>query len=145
MRCSVWKILILSCLLVLSACEGLAQKKNERATDHMNSVTTNKDYSSLVARAQSAGNVRVIARLDMPFVPDGQLSAKEAIDQQVRISRMQDQLCAALSKYNVRGIKRFKYTPYIAMEADATTLRALISNSLVLSLEEDTPVPPATH
>jgi hypothetical protein len=137
-------LLILSCILVFNACECLAQKKNEQATNQMNSGITNKDYSRLLAKAQAAGSIRIVARLDMPFVPDSLLSTQEAIDQQIQISRMQDQVCAALSKYNVMGIKRFKYTPYIAMEVDSTTLSALISNPLVLSLEEDVPVPPTT-
>ena len=104
-----------------------------------------KNYDKLLGRTRSAGSVRVIVRLNMPFVPDGQLSAQEATDQQARISQMQDQLCEALSAYPIKGIKRFKYTPYIAMEVDSTALRALIDNSLVLSLEEDTPVPPTTR
>ncbi len=138
-------LLILVCMLLLNTCESLAQKKNEQATDRMNSEIANKDYSKLLNRAQSAGSIRIIARLNMPFVSDGLLSTQEAIDQQIRISGMQDQLCAAISKYNVKGVKRFKYTPYIAMEVDSTALRALIDNPLVLSVEEDAPAPPTTH
>lgn len=107
--------------------------------------SSSKDYSKLLAKAQAAGSVRIIVRLDMPFVPDGLLSTQEAIDQQVRISGMQDQLCAALSKYKVKGIKRFKFTPYAAMEVDSTALRVLLSNPLVLSVEEDAPVPPTIY
>lgn len=102
-----------------------------------------KDYSKLLFKAQAAGSVRVIVKLNMPFVPEGQLSTpQEAVDQQVQISMMQDQLCEALSKYSVKGIKRFKYIPYIAMEVYSAALRVLISDPLVMMLKEDTPVPP---
>jgi hypothetical protein len=100
------------------------------------------DYSRLLAKAEAADSVRIIARLNMPFVPEGQLSTREAIAQQNRIADMQDQLCAALSEYQVRGIKRLKYTPFIGMEVDAKALKALISHPLIMSLQEDTRVPP---
>lgn len=130
-------------MLVVNACGGLAQGKSEQAADPMNSGIAHKDYSKLLSKAQAAGSVRVIAKLNMPFVPEGQLSTpREAIDQQVQLSMMQDQLCEALSKYSVKGIKRFKYIPYIAMEVDSAALRVLISNPLVTMLKEDTPVPP---
>jgi hypothetical protein len=116
-----------------------------QAAEHMNSEITTKDYSKLLARTQAAGIVRIIVKLNMHFVPDGQLSSQEAVEQQARIAKMQDRLCAELSKYNVKGIKKFKYTPYIAMEVDSTALAALISNSLVVSVEEDSPVPPTLH
>jgi hypothetical protein len=121
---------------------GLAQKKNEQAANPVNSGIANKDYSDLLAKAHAAGSVRIIVRLDMPFVSERLLTTQEAVDQQTRISRLQDQLCAALAKYNVKGIKRFKYTPYLGMEVDSTALAALISNPLVTSIEEDAPAPP---
>lgn len=107
--------------------------------------SSSEDYNKLLAKARKAGSIRIIARLNMPFVADSQLSALEAADQQARISKMQDQLCEALSTYNIKGVKRFKYTPYIAMKVDETALRALMDNSLVLSIEEDAPVPPTTR
>lgn len=102
-----------------------------------------KECSRLLAKAEAAGNVRIIARLNMPFVPEGQLSTQAAFDQQKRIASMQDRLCAELSEYQVRGVKRMKYAPFIGMEVDAKALRILISHPLILSLQEDAPVPPA--
>jgi hypothetical protein len=58
---------------------------------------------------------------------------------------MQDQLCKALSEYNVKEIKRFKHIPYMAMEVDSAALRVLISHPLVKSFEEDAPIPPALN
>lgn len=105
--------------------------------------SSSEEYNKLLAKTQKAGSIRIIARLNIPFVPDGQLSAQEATDQQARISEMQAQLCEALSGYHIKGIKRFKHSPYIAMKVDSKALRALIDNSLILSLEEDAPLPPA--
>ncbi len=116
---------------------------SEQAINEAAPEISHQDYSQLLARAQKAGSIRVIVRLNMPFVPEGSLSEQEAVDQRARISRMQDQLCAALSQYNAKNFKRFKYTPSMAMEVDSTALRVLISSPLVMSLKEDVPIPPA--
>lgn len=136
---------ILSCLVALSACEGLAQRTGAPAGDRVTSGTVAGDYGPLLARARATGSVRVIVRLDTPFVADGLLSPEVAAEQQSRISRLQEQLCAALTGYGVTGIKRSKYTPLMAMEVDAAALRALIAHPLVASIEADTPEPPTAR
>lgn len=134
--------MLLICILFLSACVGLDQGKSEQAANPINSGRDNKDYSKIISKTHATGSVRVIVSLNMTFVPEGQLSAREAVDQQAQISKMQDQLCEALSKYKVKEIRRYKHTPYIAMEVDSAALRALISDPLVIRLEEDLPAPP---
>lgn len=102
-----------------------------------------KAFSKLLSKAQTTGSVRIIVKLDTSFRPEGQLSGPQAaISQQARIAMVQGQLLDAVSKYNAQGIKRYKYTPYTAMEVDSTALRALISDPLVISIQEDIPVPP---
>ena len=107
--------------------------------------SSSQKFNKLLLRTQAAGSIRIIVRLNMLFVPDSQLSAQAAMDQQTRISGMQDQLCAEISQYDVKGVKRFKYTPYIAMEVDSMALKALMSNLLVLSVDEDIPALPRPH
>lgn len=140
--------LMIPAALIISGCGSFGTTPpvaEESPAGEEDTISSPRDYSSLLARVRETGRVRIIARLDMTFVPDGQLSAQESMDQQGRIAGMQDQLCASLSEYQVKGIKRFQYTPYIAMEVDASALVALIANPLVLSVEEDAPVPKATH
>ena len=146
MTISIGKVsFILSCLMALSACEGLAQRTDAPAGDLVTSGIVAQDYGPLLARAQAAGSIRIIVRLDTPFVADGLLSPEGAAEQQSRISRMQEQLCAALTEYKVKGIKRSKYTPFMAMEVDSAALRALIAHPLVASIEADAPVPPTAR
>ena len=102
-----------------------------------------QNYGELAAKAAAAGSIGIIVRLNMPFVPEGQLSEREAGRQRARISQMQDQLCSALAGHRVTRIKKFTYAPYLAMMVDAEALRLLISSPLVLSIEEDKPVRPA--
>ena len=98
---------------------------------------------SLLAKAQASGSVRVIVKLNTSFQPEGRLSGPQAaISQQNRIASAQNQLHQAVSQHNVKSIKKFKYIPYTAMELDSTTLAVLMANPLVVSIEEDVPVPP---
>ncbi len=112
----------------------------------MNSVAEGQsdfqDYSNLFFKAQSQGSVRVIVKLKIPFTPEGALKEDEALKQRAKISETKDQLLKSLSKHKLKGIKKFKYIPYIAMEVDSAALSALISNPLVESIQEDIAVPP---
>jgi len=102
-----------------------------------------KAASALISKAQAADSVRVIVKLNTSFQPEGHLSGPQAaVGQRTRISKMQDQLHEAVSKHKVKGIKKFKYIPYTAMEVDSAALDALIANPLVVSIQEDIPVPP---
>ena len=102
-----------------------------------------KAANSLLTKAQAAGSVRIIVKLNTSFQPEGLLSGPQAaVGQQARILSLQNQIQEAVSKHNVRGIKKFKYIPYTAMEVDSAALAALIANPLVLSIQEDIPVPP---
>lgn len=104
---------------------------------------TSKVSNALFKKVQSSGSVRVIVKLNTSFQPESQLSGTPAVvNQQGRISKLQKQLHQSVSGHNVRGIKKFKHIPYTAMEVDETALSALIANPLVVSIEEDVPVPP---
>lgn len=98
---------------------------------------------NLFTKARKDGRVRVIARLRAAFVPEGKISASHEVSgQRSGISRLQASLKGSLSGYGVGEIKTFKYIPYVALEADETTLRALASNPLVAGIEEDALSPP---
>lgn len=104
---------------------------------------TAKASGALLNKAQTADNVRVIVKLNASFQPESRLSGAQAVaSQQSRISGMQNKLHQALSGHQVRGIKKFKYIPYTAMEVDAAALSALLANPLVASIEEDVAVGP---
>lgn len=120
-----------------NVCESSAEGKS--ATERHERSFSSEEYDKLLTKAQKTGSIRIIARLNMPFVPEGRLSAQEAVDQQNRIARLQDQLCGALSGYPIKDIRRFKYTPYIAMTVDSEALKALTASALILSMEEDVP------
>ena len=98
----------------------------------------------LMALAESAGSVRVIIGLDLPFQPEGSLAQSEAIrEQRSAIERAQAELLQALSAYEVKSITRYNYIPYIALEVDAAALAYLRVSSGVTSIVEDKVLSPA--
>lgn len=102
-----------------------------------------KASRALLAKAKAKGSARIIVRLNTSFQPEGLLSGPQAAKaQQARISRIQTQLQEAVSRHHVKSVKKFKHLPFIAMKVDSAALDALMANSLVVSIEEDVPVPP---
>lgn len=98
---------------------------------------------ALMARAEREGAVRVIARLDAPFAPEGTLTGAQAVTgQRGAIQRLQDQLLGSLAGTASRLVARYRFIPYLALEVDSAGLAALRDHPSVLALEEDVPVPP---
>ena len=103
-----------------------------------------KASSALIAKSQATDRVRVIVKLNTSFQPEGRLSGPQAAtSQRSQIANRQNQLQQAVAHHNVRGVKKFKFIPFTAMEVDSAALTALLADPLVASIEEDVPVPPA--
>lgn len=126
--------LILVSWFVLPICLGVISKAEGQERE--------KGYSAILARARTLGPTRIIVGLDVSFMSEGMLSsAQDALDQRRRIGEAQRQLLESPAMRHARGIRKFKYIPYIAMEADASELMALNSDPLVISIHEDVPIP----
>lgn len=99
-------------------------------------------YAELINKAERYGAIRVIIDLYLPnYRPDAELSKEAARAQQKEIARRQEKLLGSLAGFNPRGVKKFKYTPSIAMEVDKAALLALISkisSDEVNGITEDT-------
>lgn len=100
-----------------------------------------KNYRALFSKTETHGTIKIIVRVDLPFTPERMLPEKDASAQRAGINGIQDQLLESLSKHNIRSIKRFRYIPYMAFEVDSKALTALFSSPLVVSVEEDVPLP----
>src|SRR5262249_1081320 len=99
--------------------------------------------AKLIAKAETAGAVRVIVGLRVAFRPEGALTSPQAVqDQRNAISQAQDSLLANLIPYGPKGIKPLRSLPYLGMEAGPATLAYLRTSDAVSSVEEDVPVPP---
>ncbi len=99
---------------------------------------------ALVQKAEKmGGHIRVIVRLNMDYVPEGELASISAVDaQQVTIQKAQNNLLAILGRDGVDNVRTFTTIPFMAMSVNTDVLQSLLQNENVLSVEEDIPVPP---
>jgi len=99
---------------------------------------------STLRKAESGRPVRIIARLDLPTRPEGEVAGANAIaSQRTAIATAQNQLVAELGTGGWTLARRFAAIPFVALKADAETLLALERSSLVVNVQEDRPIPPA--
>ncbi len=99
--------------------------------------------NALMEKAQNQGGVRVIVRFAQAITWDKNLPSTQDLEaQQQSVARGQDEVLDWLTNAKVKHIKRFKYTPGMAMELDADALAILKANGQY-TIQEDVPVPPA--
>ncbi len=98
---------------------------------------------ALQAMAARKGRIPVIVKLDAKGLPPLTTPAMLASPQRMaRIASMQGALKRALRARNIRKYKAFRYLPFMGMEVDAATLRALHNDPQVVDVFEDVAVPP---
>ena len=93
---------------------------------------------SLMAKAESEGNVRVIVGFDTPFRPEGFLQASERQSQRQGIENRGSQLIDTLRGFSFQENRRFRFIPYVALTVNAHALEHLSRSPMVTSIEEDT-------
>lgn len=100
--------------------------------------TNDDEMESLVAKARSQGPVKIIVTLCVDFVPEGDLANDQKVrEQRQAIARTQKKLLKKLSAYKVNGVKKYQFTPLLAMQVNAAALSFLKTSSLVAGIEED--------
>lgn len=103
----------------------------------------NDDHvAALMAKAREQGQVRVLIKLHMPFVPERQLGSPERVEEQRRmISALQDAVLAKLSG-QVLAARRYRYAPLLALTVDGPALASLATLPEVAEIREDLAYPP---
>lgn len=102
-------------------------------------------FDALMRRARAAGAVAVVVRLCVPFRPEGELSDEAARLQRAAIARAQDALLKELRRVRVNSVKRFEYTPFLALTVGAEALLRLRSSPSVAGVTEDAAVQTANE
>lgn len=93
----------------------------------------------MLSRVPPGGSLRVIVTLSGSFVPEGNLPDEPSRRSQRRdISAAQTAVLAELSAFEVRNVRRFVYTPQLALTVDAAALRELLRSPRVAAVAEDT-------
>lgn len=132
--------------LALAATAGTGpQPGSESAGDAWTAQDGAAPLASLLARAQSAGSLLVLAELALPqpFIAEGTASAQAALTQRAAIVAASDAVLAGLKGSNAQVVATFTTVPYLAVRVDAAALALLASLPQVASVQEDVPAAPA--
>jgi len=97
-------------------------------------------FQELSAMLQQTGTVAVIVQLQVAFRPEGEIRQAERLAQRAAIRQTQDELLNELSGL-AASVKRFEYTPCLALSVNAAGLAVLNSSSKVVDISPDTPIP----
>lgn len=109
-------------------------------------VASSPQKARLFDKAAARGTVNVIAGLNVEYQPEGRFSSQADIhSQQQAISKAQATLLEHFSGKNITHVKQFKTIPYLALRTDAAGLEALFNDPGIVTIEEDTPVPPTLN
>jgi subtilisin len=142
------KILIV--LVAVSACIFFGA--NYRSASKAQSIRTDVDprnasfkesvkyqmFNGLIEKARQSGTVHVIVGLHADFRPEGNLIKTEQETQRLGIKRAQEDFLNRHQAFRGRNsVKQFEYIPYLAMEVDAASLRAMQTDSTISAIEED--------
>lgn len=102
-----------------------------------------EDLRQFRIRAKQDGLVPVIVRLRMKSRPDALLSLADQVAQRDRIAAMQTRLVTELEGVAGVGgqIKRYRYSPFIALSVTPAALERLAESDRVTAIEEDIAVP----
>ncbi len=102
-----------------------------------------EDLRTLRFKARAQGSIPVILGLRMKSRLDVELDGTAQALQRARIAAMQDAVLGEFGGSPLQGVKRFRYSPHLALTVSAQTLEQLLRSERVSSIEEDTLVKPA--
>jgi hypothetical protein len=118
-------------LLLLASCSSGASTTPE--------PSPSTPQNTLLSKVPSGGTLRVIVTLAGTFVPEGELPDESARqDQRRAIRAAQDAVLAELPSSGVPAVRRFAYTPQLALTVDAAALERLLRSQRVAAVQEDT-------
>jgi subtilisin family serine protease/subtilisin-like proprotein convertase family protein len=117
---------------------SLVNARRKPITPIAQSATSAQGFATLLAKAQTTGSVRIIVMLRVAFRPEGLLAnTLDALVQRGAIAQAQQALLANSNGIDQASIKRFTYTPALAVSVNAAALARLNASPLVSRLEED--------
>jgi len=90
-----------------------------------------------LTEAQMLGASRVIVRLSLPVSPEANLAAANVAVQRTAIASAQQGLLRRLRARTQQSARRFRFIPYVALEADAAELQILAGSPEVASISID--------
>ena len=140
---SVWLILLLTATLTSAAVAGSVPL--QRVDTHAGVKLDQATRDQIVERIANEGTIGVIVGLSLPdaFVPEGDITSRDRLNQRAQIAEAADQLTAQLARHEAEVYGRYESLPAMAIRVDPAALEFLLSNPLINHIQLDEAVPPA--
>jgi len=114
------------------------EEQKQEAANMARSALAEQKFQELTAKANLDGTVAVIVQLRVAFRPEGDLlNAAKVQAQRDVIHQTQDLLMKELTGYDPASLKRFEYTPYVAVKVNAAGLESLRLSPDVIDIHND--------
>lgn len=125
--------------LLVARCAALVWAVSLAAAAGAQGVQTDAmKLDSISAQIASSGTARVIVLLDVPFAPEGTLSAAAAAQQRQALAAAQDAFVDEVVKGSTsKLINRLAWMPAVVLEIDAPTLERIKRSKRVKAIEPD--------
>lgn len=105
-------------------------------------ITSPAIIERLLAKVPIRGTVEIIVGLRLDnYESEGYLLPEIAQIQRQAITEAQNRLLARMALHKIKFIVKFEHIPFVAMEVDEATLKALIVDPEVKTIEENIAIP----
>src|SRR5262245_57789966 len=114
------------------------EEQKQEAAKMARSQLAEQKIQELNAKARLNGTAPVIVKLRVAFRPEGELlSAAQVQAQRAVINQTQDSLMKGLTGYDPASLKRYEYSPYLAVRVNEAGLESLRLAPDVIDIHED--------
>jgi subtilisin len=114
------------------------EEQKQEAANMARSQLAEQKFRELSAKAQSDGTAPVIVKLRVAFRPEGDLPSAASVQaQRAVIAQTQDSLMKELTGYDPASLKRYEFTPHVAVKVNASGLEELRLSSNVIDIHPD--------
>src|SRR5215510_13979911 len=114
------------------------EEQKQEAANMARSQLAEQKFQELNAKARLNGTAPVIVKLRVAFRPEGELlSAAQVQAQRAVINQTQDSLMKGLTGHDPASLKRYEYTPYLAVRVNEAGLESLRLSPDVIDIHED--------
>jgi len=137
-------IISVCCFIIILAVGCFHVGQADGANGNEAKIASPGGYNLLRSKSLDKGSVKIIVKVRTAFTPEPLLQETDKHAQRALMLQIQGQVVTQLEAkgHKPRSVRKYKYTPYIAMTIDSETFDALLALPDVISVEEDIPVPP---
>jgi len=139
--------ILISCLIIVAFLTCSPSGQANTSDVNTTKVVSKGGYDLLRSKSLDKGSIKVIVKIKTSIPPESLLQENDKYERRASLLQMQDHVVTTVEAkgHKLRSVRKYKYTPHIAMKIDSAALDDLIASPDIISVEEDIPVPADCH